>query len=186
MVAYIVLGIVAVLLAWFGGSYNRFVRQYQTIVNSWSNVDTELQRRYDLVPNLVNTVKAYAAHEAETLRAVIEARTGAVQSTGDPHDDQEGPERLLVSELRHLLAVSEAYPDLQADMHFLELQRQLVTTENRIQATRRLYNGNIREYNQRVETVPSRLVAAMTGFSRKEYFEIPAAISEAGAPAVSL
>jgi LemA protein len=164
-------------------SYNRFVRQRQLIDNAWANVDSELRRRYDLIPNLLRTVEGYAAHEREALTRVVEARTAAVASAG-PATEQETPERALVSSLRSLLALSEAYPDLKADEHFLELQEELAITEDRIQAARRLFNGNVRDYNQRVESVPSNLIAAIGGFRRHAYFELEPAIRDADPPRV--
>ena len=158
----IVGGVAAVLLGAVVISHNRFVSQRQLIDNAWANVDTELRRRYDLIPNLVRTVEGYATHEREVLRSVVEARSEAVRSDGDV-SDQEPPEQTLVHSLRSLLAVAEAYPDLKADEHFLELQRELAVTEDRIQAARRLFNGNVRDYNQRVQSVPSNLVAAVAG-----------------------
>ena len=164
-------------------SYNRFVSQRQLIDNAWSNIDTELRRRYDLIPNLVRTVQGYAAHERETLTAVVQARDVAAASVGDV-SAQEGPEQVLVHSLRSLLAVSEAYPDLQADQQFLELQAELAVTEDRIQAARRLFNGNVRDYNQRVESVPSNLIATLGGFRRHDYFELEPAIRDAEPPRV--
>jgi LemA protein len=176
-------GVVLVALLAVLVSYNRFVAQRQLIDNAWSNVDTELRRRYDLIPNLVRTVQGYAAHEREVLTSVVEARSAAVDTTGDAAA-QTGPEQALVRSLRSLLALSEAYPDLEADEHFLELQRELAITEDRIQAARRLFNANVRDYNQRVESVPSNVVASLGGFRRHDYFEIDAAIREADPPRV--
>jgi LemA protein len=162
----------AVLVAgWVWLSYNRFVSQRQLVANSWSTVDTELERRYDLIPNLVATVKGYAAHERATLEAVIEARAGAVAARGAP-GDQAPAENVLVDGLKQLLAVAEAYPELRADRHFLELQRELAATEDRIQAARRIYNGNVRDLNRRVEQIPSNLVAKVADVHRADYFEI--------------
>jgi LemA protein len=176
-------GAAAILLLAAAVSYNRFVSQRQLIDNAWANVDTELRRRYDLIPNLVRTVQGYAAHERATLEAVVEARNAAVV-TGGPAHEQVGPERTLVHSLRSLLALSEAYPDLKSDTHFLELQEELAVTEDRIQAARRLFNGNVRDYNQRVESVPSNLIAALGGFRRREYFEVEPAIRDAEPPRV--
>ncbi|MEM7142755.1 MAG: LemA family protein [Actinomycetota bacterium] len=162
-------------LLWVLLSFNRFVSQRNLIANSWSNVETELRRRYDLIPNLVETVRGYAAHEQETMTEVIEARNGAIATHGDAAE-QSGPENLLTEGLKHLLAVSEAYPALVASSHFLELQRELVTTEDRIQAARRLFNGNVRDYNRRCETIPSRFVAAVGRFERADYFEVEPAV----------
>ena len=182
-VAGVALGVVVLLVVATIVSYNRFVSQRQLVDNAWSNVDTELRRRYDLIPNLVRTVQGYAAHERETLTTVVEARNAAVASDGDPAD-QAGPERTLVHSLRSLLALSEAYPQLRADQHFLELQEELAITEDRIQAARRLFNGNVRDYNQRVESVPSNLIASLGGFRRREYFELEPAIRDVDPPRV--
>jgi LemA protein len=166
-------------------SYNRFVRDAQLIDNSWSNVDTELRRRYDLIPNLVETVKGYAVHERTTFESVTEARTRAMRSEGNAAA-QSADENVLVGALKSLLAVSEAYPDLVASQRFAELQDELVTTENRIQAARRIFNGNVRDYNTRVQKVPSNIVAKLSGFRERTYFEIDAAVREAGVPTVHL
>jgi len=165
------IGAVVLPAGWFWISYNRFALQREMVENSWSTVDTELRRRYDLIPNLVATVKGYAAHEQETLEAVIRARTAAVAATGAP-EDQAPAENLLVDGLKQLFALAEAYPELRADQHFLELQKELAATENRIQAARRIFNGNVRDLNRRVEQVPSNLVAKLGGFGRAEYFQI--------------
>jgi LemA protein len=180
---WVVGGVMVVLLVATVVSHNRFVSQRQLIDNAWANVDTELRRRYDLIPNLVRTVEGYANHEREVLRSVVEARNDAVH-TGGGVEDQSGPERTLVRSLRSLLAVAEAYPALKADAHFLELQQELAITEDRIQAARRLFNGNVRDYNQRVQSVPSNLVAATWGFRRRDYFELEAAVRDAGPPRV--
>lgn len=182
-VAAIVGGVVLVLLLAVAVSYNRFVSQRQLIDNAWSNVDTELRRRYDLIPNLVRTVEGYATHEREVLQSVVQARREALRTDGAV-EDQVGPEQVLVHSLKSLLALAEAYPDLKADAHFLELQRELAITEDRIQAARRLFNGNVRDYNQRVQSVPSNLVAGLGGFRRRAYFEIDAAIREGDPPRV--
>jgi LemA protein len=173
------IGIAAVIV--FGlvvgfASYNRFVRQRNLIDNSWSNVDTELKRRYDLIPNLVETVKGYASHEAGTLQAVTEARTRAMADSGSPNQ-QARSENELVGQLKSLIAVSEAYPDLEASTGFTDLQHQLVSTEDRIQAARRLYNNNVRDYNQRTQTVPTNVIAKLFGFTPREYFEVDEAVS---------
>jgi LemA protein len=174
-----------VLLAMMAMSYNRFISQRHFIRNTWANVDTELKRRYDLIPNLVETVKGYASHEQRTLEEVIQARSGAMSDHGTP-EHQAGTENVLVGALRSLFAVAEAYPDLKADERFGDLQRELVRTEDRIQAARRLYNNNVRDYNRRVEAIPTNLVAALFGFRHEPYFEIDSAMREAGAPAVDL
>ncbi len=160
-----------IVLGWIWLSYNRFALQRELVDNSWATVDTELKRRYDLIPNLVATVKGYAAHERATLEAVTAARQGAVAATGSPAE-QAPAENVLVDGLKQLLAVAEAYPELRADQHFLDLQHELVATEDRIQAARRIFNGNVRDLNRRVEQVPSNLVAKLGGFRRAEYFQI--------------
>lgn len=164
-----VVGIAALL------SYNRFVSQRQYLQSSWANIDTELRRRYDLVPNLVETVQGYATHERQTFEEVTAARAQAFQSDGSPNE-QARDEGVLVDALKHLFAVSEAYPDLKANTQFLELQSELVTTENRIQAARRFYNNNVRDYNRRAQSIPSNLVAGLFGFDEAEYFEIESAV----------
>jgi LemA protein len=181
---WIAIGAAAVVALWFALSFNRFVSQRQLLENSWSNVDTELRRRYDLIPNLVETVRGYAAHESSTLTEVIEARQVAELATGGA-EAQTNAENVLVEGLRHLFAVSEAYPDLVASSNYLDLQRQLVTTEDRIQAARRLFNGNVRDYNRRVEAIPSRLVAAILRFEREAYFEVEPAVRVSGPPPVA-
>jgi LemA protein len=172
---WITVALVAGLALWVAFSYNRFVNQRQLLADSWSTVDTELQRRYDLVPNLVATVGGYAGHERRTLEAVIAARTSAVAEHGTPEAQAEA-ENLLVSWLRHLFVLVEAYPDLKASTSFLDLQQQLVHTEDRIQAARRIYNGNVRDLNRRVQQVPSALVAKLFGIEGGQYFEVEAAV----------
>jgi LemA protein len=166
------------------GMYNSLVRGRNHVKESWAGIDTELKRRYDLIPNLVETVKGYAAHEREVFERVVEARTRAVASTGSPASQAED-ENLLVGALKQLFAVVEAYPDLKASQNFLALQQQLAETEDRIQASRRLYNGNVREYNNRCEMFPTNILASMFHFERAEFFEIESAV-ERQAPKVDL
>jgi LemA protein len=173
--AAVIGGVVIVVLVAIVLAYNRFVQQRQYIDNAWANVETELERRYSLVPNLVETVKGYAAHERATLEAVTEARARAVAETGDPAE-QAKTENALVDALQSLLAVSEAYPELEASSNFLDLQRQLVATEDRIQAARRFYNNNVRSYNERVQSVPSNVIARVCGFTNRPYFDIGQAV----------
>jgi LemA protein len=184
----IVLAVIAglVLLTAIVGvvAYNRFVQQRQYIDNAWSNVDTELQRRYDLVPNLVETVKGYAAHERTTFEAVTRARADAIDDHGSPAE-QAVTESVLVDALKSLFAVSEAYPDLQASTSFVDLQRQLISTEDRIQAARRFYNNNVRAYNERVQSVPTNLIARLFGFDERTYFDVEGSVRAGGAPEVT-
>ncbi|MBK9179083.1 MAG: LemA family protein [Acidimicrobiales bacterium] len=182
-VVWVALGVALLALLVVTLSYNRFVHQRQLIRNAWADVDTELRRRYDLIPNLVQTVKGYAAHERAVLEEVVRARTAAVASSG-PTEQQAADENALVGALQHLFAVAEAYPDLEANQGFLELQRELVITEDRIQSARRLFNANVRDYNRRVQSVPSNLVARLFGFRADAFFEVDRAIREGGPPQV--
>jgi len=179
-ILWIVVAVIVLLpLLWLIGTYNGLVRLRQHVRESWSGIDTELKRRYDLIPNLVETVKGYAAHERQVLEEVTRARQQAVASTGSP-GEQAMSENLLVGALKHLFAVAENYPDLKASTNFLHLQQELVNTEDRIQAARRFYNANVRDMNTRVETVPSNIVANMFGFKTEEFFEVEsAAVREA-------
>lgn len=176
MVFWITAGLAGALLLALVVSYNRFARQRTMIDNSWANLDTELQRRHDLIPNLVETARGYAAHEIDTFTAVAAARNqaAAAQDAAERSESEAG----LTSGLRQLLALSESYPELRADQAFLALQRQLITTENRIQASRRLHNGNVRELNRRVESIPSNLVAGVLRIRRAPYLDFEPASSE--------
>ena len=157
--------------------YNGLVTLKNHIRDAWANVDTELKRRYDLIPNLVATVKAYAAHEREVLERVTELRNRCAASHGSPVQ-QAADENQLVEALKHLLIVVENYPQLKADQHFLKLQEELVNTEDRIQAARRFYNGNVRDYRNRCEAFPSNVVASMFGFRPEEFFSVEPAVKE--------
>ena len=178
------LAILIVPALWLIGTYNGLVRLRQHVKESWSGIDTELQRRYNLIPNLVETVKGYAAHEREILQRVVEARRQAVDSQGSP-GEQAKDENVLVGSLRHLFAVVENYPDLKASDSFLALQKELSNTEDRIQAARRFYNANVRDLNTRVEMFPSNIAAKMFKFQQAEFFEIEDAVVRA-APKVDL
>lgn len=172
---WIVAGVIALLLISVAVSYNRFVSQRTLVRNAWSNIDTELKRRYDLIPNLVATVKGYAAHEKDILEAVARARAGAVLATGSPAQ-QAAAEAPLVGALRQLYVVVENYPQLKADKSFMALTQELENTEDRIQAARRLYNANVETYNRRVSSFPSMLIARIGGFKDMEFFQIDPAI----------
>lgn len=166
---------IAILLGgWVVLAYNRFVTQVASIDASWSGIDVELQRRHELVPNLVASVEGYARHERQVLEAVIEARAHAISSRPEdvPLDQQARAEDGLTEQVTRLLAVAEGYPELRADRGFLDLQRQLVETEDRIAASRRLYNHEVAAYERRRRSVPSNLVASWFGFTRREMFEI--------------
>lgn len=170
-VLYVVLGVVALLALSVVVSYNRFVRQRNLVQESWRQVDVELRRRHDLVPNLVETVKGYAGHERAVLTDVTSARAAAVAAGGGVAA-QAAAETTLAGSLRSLFAVAEAYPDLKAAAPFQQLASELAETEDRIAAGRRFYNGNVRAINTRVEAFPSSVVASLFGFERAEYFEV--------------
>ena len=165
----VVAGLVLLLLLALAVSYNRFVRQRNLVQESWRQVDVELTRRHELIPNLIETVKGYAAHERTVLAGLVEARNAAVTASGSA---AAGPaETALTGSLRGVLAVAEAYPDLKAAGPFQQLQVQLAETEDRIAAGRRFYNGNVRALNTRVEAFPSSLVASAFHIGKADYFE---------------
>ncbi len=164
-------GLALLILLWVVGMYNGLVRLRNACEESWSGIDTELRRRYDLIPNLVNTVKGYAKHEQETLEKVIAARNTAYNNHGSP-ESQAKDENVLTGALRQLFAIAEAYPDLKANQNFVELQQELTNTEDRIQRSRRFYNANVRDLNNKIEMFPSNLIAGLFGFTKKEFFEI--------------
>lgn len=180
IITLIVLGGLAVLILIFIiGNYNRLVSVRQHLRDSWAGVDVELKRRYDLIPNLVETVKGYATHEKETLEKVIEKRNQAMANTGSVAS-QARDETELIGALRQLSVVVEQYPDLKANTNFQQLQSQLTETEDRLAAARRFYNGNAREMNTLVEQFPSNIIAGMFNFEKAEFFEIAdAAVREA-------
>ncbi len=181
---YVLFGLTLLILIWIISIYNSLVRLRQHLKDSWAGIETELRRRYDLIPNLVATVKGYVAHEKQVFETVTEARTRAVSSSGSPAS-QARDENVLVQGLRSLFAVSEGYPELKASVNFLELQRELANTEDRIQAARRFYNGNVRDLNTRIEVFPSNLIANLFSFKQAEYFEIEE-VGVARAPKVDL
>jgi LemA protein len=168
---WVLLGVVVVLGVAVAVSYNRFVSQRNLVQESWRQVDVELKRRHDLIPNLVETVKGYATHEREVFDAVTRARATAA-APGSTPGEQAQQEGVLGMALGRLFAVAEAYPALKASTNFLEMQRELTETEDRIAAGRRYYNANVRALNTRVESVPSNLVASTFGFHKEEYFEV--------------
>jgi LemA protein len=157
--------------------YNGLVALRNHIADAWANIDTELKRRYDLIPNLVATVKGYAAHEREVLERVIELRNRCAAHAGAGATAQR-EEQELVDNLKRVLVLAESYPQLKADQHFLKLQEELVNTEDRIQAARRFYNGNVRDYRNKCESFPSNVVASMFGFKPAEYFDVEPAVRQ--------
>ncbi|MHC4557917.1 MAG: LemA family protein [Planctomycetota bacterium] len=170
--AVFLLPIIYVLL-----TYNTLVALRNHIQDAWSNIDTELKRRYDLIPNLVATVKGYAAHEKEIFERVTELRAQCMASRGAV-GQQAVDENQLVAALQKLMAVVENYPQLKADKHFLELQQELVNTEDRIQAARRFFNGNVRDYRNKCQMFPSSIIAGMFGFEKKDYFNVKPSVRE--------
>jgi LemA protein len=179
---YIIIGVVVLLLIATIVSYNRFVRQRNLVQESWRQIDVELNRRHDLIPNLVETVRGYAAHERGVFEAVTQARAAAQQTMQSPAAGPEAQARaegVLGQALGRLIAVAENYPQLKASEQFIALQRQLTETEDRIAAGRRFYNANVRALNTRVEAFPSSIVASIFHFEKAEYFEVEDAATRA-------
>ena len=158
-------------------TYNTLVALRNHIRDAWANVDTELKRRYDLIPNLVATVKGYAAHEKEVFDRVTQLRTQCMASQGRP-EQQAVDENQLVVALQQMLAVVENYPQLKADQDFLKLQQELTNTEDRIQAARRFFNGNVRDYRNKCQMFPSSVIAGMFGFESQDYFNVSPSVRE--------
>ncbi len=164
------LGVVVLLVLMFVGIYNGLVSGRNSCKNAWSQVDVQLKRRYDLIPNLVETAKGYLKHERETLEAVIKARQMAIDASSVK--DQAKAENMLTSTLRSLFAVSESYPDLKANQNMMALQEELTSTENRIGFSRQNYNDTVLSFNNRVQQFPSNVVAGMFGFKEEDFFEL--------------
>lgn len=172
MTTWIILGIIVLLALIIIGLYNSLIRLKNRVEEAWADIDVQLKRRYDLIPNLVETVKGYASHEKETLDRVIQARNVAMQAQSSGNAAElEKAENALSSTLKSIFALSEAYPDLKANTNFLELQRELSDTENKIQASRRFYNTNVRDFNTKLQVFPTNMIGNMLGFKDKEFFE---------------
>ena len=172
-ISLIILAVIAVIAIAIIAMYNGLIRLKNRVQEAWSDIDVQLKRRYDLIPNLIETVKGYAAHEQGTLQKVVEARNVAMQAqAGGDLKKQLEAENVLSSTLKSIFALSENYPDLKANQNFLELQRELSDTENKIQASRRFYNGNVRDFNTKLEVFPTNIMAGMLGFKAREFFEI--------------
>ena len=167
---YIVLGIIAVVILWIIFGYNRFVSLTNRVKEAWSDIDIQLKRRYDLIPNLVETVKGYAGHESSTLEKVTEMRTRAMNATAPA--DKAAAENMLSGALKSLFAVAENYPDLKANTNFLELQRELSDTENKIQAARRFYNSVVQDLQNALQSFPSNLIGSSFGFQPRDFFQL--------------
>jgi LemA protein len=168
---YIVIGIIAVLLVVVIGMYNGLITLTQRVKEAWADIDVQLKRRYDLIPNLVNTVKGSSNFESSTLEKVIAARNSAMAVTGANKEHAQA-ENMLSGTLKSLFALSESYPDLKSNQNYIALQNELSDTENKIQAARRFYNSNVMEYNTKIQTVPSNILAKMFSFTEKEFFEL--------------
>lgn len=158
------------VLGWIAGAYNGLVRLRNQLENAWAQIDVQLKRRCDLIPNLVETVKGYAKHERETLEKVIQARNMAVSAKGVA--ERAEAENVLTGALKSLFAVAEAYPDLKANQNFLRLQEELTSTENKIAFSRQFYNDSVLSYNTQIEVFPHNLIAGMFNFGRREFFEV--------------
>lgn len=169
-IGLILLIVLAAFVLYIITAYNSLVRFKNRASEAWSDIDVQLKRRYDLIPNLVSTVKGYAAHESGVFEKVTEARAKAMSATGVA--DKGEAENMLTGALKSVFAIAEAYPDLKANQNFLELQRELSDTENKIQAARRFYNGNVMELNTKIEMFPSNIIAGMFNFAKREFFEI--------------
>lgn len=167
---FILFIVAAVIIGWLILAYNRFIRLRKRTDEAWSDIDVQLKRRHDLIPNLVETVKGYATHEREAFENVTKARATAISATGAAQKAQ--AENMLSGALKSLFAVAEAYPQLRASENFSRLQEELSDTENKIQAARRFYNGNVRDLNTALEVFPSNIVAKAFGFKSAEFFEI--------------
>lgn len=169
-IALIFIGVIVVILAWVAGAYNGLIRLRNQLENAWAQIDVQLKRRHDLIPNLVETVKGYAAHESQTLEKVIQARNMAVnaQSVGD----RAQAENVLTGALKSVFALAEAYPDLKANTEFMRLQEELTSTENKVAFARQFYNDSVMTYNTRIEVFPTNLLATMFNFGRRDFFEV--------------
>jgi LemA protein len=177
LVLIIVLAIVVLLVLYLITAYNGLVKLRNRVENAWAQIDVQLKRRLDLIPNLVETVKGYAAHERTTLEAVIAARNQAIQAHG-PHDEAVA-DNVLTGALRQLFALSENYPDLKANQNFLALQEELTASEGRVAYARQFYNDGVLKYNTKIQQFPTVLIAGAMGFTQREYFEAEDAAREA-------
>jgi len=174
MIALIVIGVViAIILIWGVSIYNGLIKLKNRVDEAWSDIDVQLKRRYDLIPNLISTVKGYASHESGTFEKVTEARNKAMQAqgTGDAQAQAQA-ENMLSGTLKSIFALAENYPELKANQNFLELQRELSDTEDKIQASRRFYNGNVRDFNIKIELFPNNIFAGILNFTKRDFFEI--------------
>lgn len=170
MFGWVILAIVVVIALWLMGVYNSLIKSRNRVDEAWSDIEVQLKRRYDLIPNLVNTVKGYAKHEEGVFTKVTDARTRAMGA--QTPEDRLAAENVLSGTLKSLFAVAENYPQLKANENFLRLQSDLTDTEDKIQASRRFYNGNVRDFNTKLQVFPTNLIANMFGFTAKTFFDI--------------
>jgi LemA protein len=169
----IILGIIALIVLWIIFSYNSLVRTVNRAKEAWADIDVQLKRRYDLIPNLVNTVKGYATHESQAFEKVTQARAAAMGAGSVGTAASRGAaENMLTGALKSVFAIAEAYPELKANQNFLALQTELSDTENKIQAARRFYNGNVRDLNTSVQVFPGNIIAGMFGFAKMDFFQL--------------
>jgi LemA protein len=173
-ITWIIIAVIVLLVLWLIMTYNGLVAMRQRVNQAFSDIDVQTKQRHDLIPNLVETVKGYAAHERGTLEAVVNARNAAVTAQGQGVVAQAAAENMLTGALRQLFALSEAYPDLKANQNFQQLQRDLSDIENKIAAARRFFNNSVQEYNTGIQQFPAALFAASMGFQPKEFFEVGA------------
>ncbi len=174
---YLILGLLAILAIWLIATYNGLITSKNRVDEASSDIDVQLKRRYDLIPNLVETVKGYMTHERETLVKLTQARTAAMTSNSNPQAtlaEREQAENMLSGTLKTLFAVTENYPELKANQNFLQLQDEITDTENKIQASRRFYNGNVRDFNTKIQVFPTNLFAGMMHFTKYEFFQAEA------------
>jgi LemA protein len=167
---WIIIGLLALIILWLIALYNGLIRGKNRVDEAWSDIDVQLKRRYDLIPNLIETVKGYAKHEKGVFEEVTKARTQAINATGPAAKSQS--ENMLSGALKSLFAVAENYPELKASDNFINLQQELTDTENKIQAARRFYNGNVRDFNTKIQIFPNNLMASSLGFKDYEFFEV--------------
>ena len=174
MIGLILLGILVVIILWFIAAYNGLVRLRNQVKNGWSQIDVQLKRRHDLIPNLVETAKGYVKHERETLENITKARAMAVEASGGGVAAQAKAEGALAGALSKFFAVAESYPDLKANQNFLALQEELTSTENKVGFARQFYNDQVMTFNTKIETVPTNIVANLCNFKQAEFFEVEA------------
>jgi LemA protein len=179
-ILWVVLILIALIIGWLIMVYNDLIKSRNRVDEAWSDIDVQLKRRYDLIPNLVEAVKGYAGHENQVFTKVTEARSQAMQAKSI--EEKGKAENILSGTLKSLFAVAESYPDLKASTNFLQLQDELSDTENKIQASRRFYNGNVRDFNTKIQIFPTNIIAGLLGFKKYDFFQIEA--EEKAAPKV--